>query len=472
MKRGRKPTRASAALLALLFAAGCVPEGAGYDGVRELTSARLGKDVRWQERESGRRAHTETERLLRQPLTPDAAVQIALYDNQALQAAFEELGIARGKLVHAVRLPNPTVSAALRYGAEARPELDIDASLGLSELLFLPWRNGAGQAALDTKKLEVATKAVELAFETRSTFFDYQAAAQRLELRRTVLESLRASVDMAERLHEAGNITDLALASERSFYEEARIAYAMAEAALAAERETLNALMGLWGSGAAQWTATKSMPDPLPVDAVLANIESRVVERSLDLALSRRRFEEAARRANLSRLEGWVPDLRAGVSAERREGGWGVGPLAELEVPLFYQGGGETAMELAVMRRERKLFADTAVRLRARARATASRLSVAAESLRYYKTTLLPLREQVLEETQRQYNAMGVGVFQLLQAKRDQVAAAQGYIDLLHEYWTLRTDADQLLAGRLPAGTGGSPEPTMNESVRGARDGR
>lgn len=459
------------AAVVLLLTAGCVPANAGYDDVRDITSAHLGKDVRWHERQSGKKADAETKRLLGSPLTPDAAVQIALYNNEALQAAFEELGIARGRLVHALRLPNPTVGAALRYGAADRPEIDIDATLSLSELLFMPWRNGVAQAELDAKKLEIAAKAVDLAFETRSTFFDYQAAGQKLELRRTVLESLRASLDMAERLHDAGNITDLALASERSFYEEARIAYARAEAAFAAEREKLNALMGVWGPSAARWTAVENMPEPAPVEPLLENIEAKVVSKSLDLALFRRRFEQAARRANLSRVEGWVPELRAGVSAERQEADWGVGPLAELEVPLLYQGQGETAVALSEMRQQRKLFADTAVRLRARARAAASELSVTAESVRYYRTTLLPLRKKVLEETQLQYNAMNAGVFQLLQAKRDQIAAAQGYVDLLHDYWTLRTVVDQLLAGRLPAGESGMQDLGMDVApVRGMQD--
>jgi hypothetical protein len=38
----------------------------------------------------------------------------------------------------------------------------------------------------------------------------------------------------------------------------------------------------------------------------------------------------------------------------------------------------------------------------------------------------------------------------LLQAKRDQIRAAQSYVDILHEYWTLRSQAEQLGAGRLP----------------------
>jgi hypothetical protein len=41
-------------------------------------------------------------------------------------------------------------------------------------------------------------------------------------------------------------------------------------------------------------------------------------------------------------------------------------------------------------------------------------------------------------------------LFQLLQAKREQIAAAQAYVQLLQDYWMARATAEQLLAGRLP----------------------
>lgn len=458
------------ALCGITLSTGCVSADAGYEDVREITSARLGRDVHWHAQDSGKSGDAEIERLLSERLTPALAVAIALHNNAALQAAFEDLGVARGRLLHALRLPNPEVGAALRYGAAERPEIDLDATLSLSELLVLPWRSGVGQAELDAKAIEVTAKVFELVFETYRAFYAFQGQAQELELQERVLASLRAAVDMAERLHEAGNITELRLASERAFYEEARIEYVRAEAALEAAREKLNQLMGLSGPNGARWTAETVLPVPTPVEPLIEDLEARVVEKSLDLLLCRRRFAQAARRANLSRFEGWVPDLRAGVSAERHDTEWSVGPLAELEVPLFYQGQGETAAALSEMRRERKLLLDTAVRLRARARATASELSVVSKSLEYQKTVLLPLRDKVLEEATLHYNAMSIGVFELLQAKRDQLAAAQSHIRLLHDYWMLRTDVDELLAGRLPGTPGRASARAMDAAAPNRAD--
>lgn len=442
--------RSLSPLVALFIGAACVPSRAGYEDVRSITSARVGADVHWHTQAEAQTPNPETRRLLATPLTKESAVQIALLNNASLQAAFERLGIARGSWVHARRLPNPSIDATVRYGAQERPEVDLDATISLSQFLYLPWRDGVGATELDAATLEVAGSAVDLAFDVQRAFLDYQAAAQRLELRRSIVESLKASVDIAQHLHEAGNVTDLALANERAFYEEARIAYASDEAAFAAEREQLTALMGLWGPLGSNWTAASMLPEPVSTSTLLNDLEQRALTSSLDLALARKRFETAAQKANLSQIEGWLPDLRGGISAERNESDWGLGPLAELTVPLFYQGQGTTEIALSEMRRERRTFTDTAVRLRARVRALSARLRTVTESVEYYESTLLPLRDEVLQQTQLQYNAMNASVFQLLQAKRDQIAAAQTYVSLLHDYWRLRAEAEQLLAGRLP----------------------
>jgi outer membrane protein, heavy metal efflux system len=436
------------------FNGGCVSSEAGYEDVRSLTAARLQADVRWYEHDSRAAGSEPVRKLLAQPLTADSAVQVALLNNQGLQAAFEELGVARAGMVQALRLPNPTLDAAVRYGASEsdNPSIDLGALLDVTELLFMPMRSGKAGAQMDAARLSVAGAVIDLAFETRASFYAYQAAAQTLELRRNIVAALSASFELAAKLHEAGNITDLSFATERALYEESRLAHTAAEAAVQATREELSALLGVWGQGAS-WTADERLPEPAPVDARLAELEGRAIEQSLDLELGRQRFAAASKGANLAAVRGWLPELRAGVSAEREadQGAeWAVGPAVALELPLFYQGQAETGIALADMRREQRLYADLAVRIRATARASAARLQAAAKSAAYYRDVLLPLRQQIVDETQLQFNAMSVRAFQLLQAKRDQIETARAYVEALRDYWTARTIVDQLLAGRLP----------------------
>jgi cobalt-zinc-cadmium efflux system outer membrane protein len=76
-------------------------------------------------------------------------------------------------------------------------------------------------------------------------------------------------------------------------------------------------------------------------------------------------------------------------------------------------------------------------------------LLIAAQRVNHYQEVLLPLREQIIEQTQRQYNAMELGVFQLIVARRDQVRTAQEYVIALRDYSHARATLDLILAGRL-----------------------
>lgn len=182
----------------------------------------------------------------------------------------------------------------------------------------------------------------------------------------------------------------------------------------------------------------------------LADVESKAIENSVDLSIIRHRYAAAAKRANLATADGWLPELKAGATVEREEGEWSYGPLAEVQVPLFYQGQGEIARAQAEMRRQRQLLAAQATQIRAAARAVATRVAATRDRAVYTKTVLLPAREQILNQTQLQFNAMSVSVFQLLMAKRDQVETARLYVESLREYWTARAELEQLRSGRLP----------------------
>jgi cobalt-zinc-cadmium efflux system outer membrane protein len=262
----------AATTLAAVLSSACVSSDAGYHDVKRLTAERIRHDVRWSEHES-QNGRPRTKELLSRPLTADAAVELALLNNQSVQAAFEELGVSRAELVRAFRLPNPELEASLRFhGESAAPAIELEATLDVSELILLAKRGSAAGAELDAATTSVAGELVDLSFDVRAAFTEYQAAAQSFEL---------------EQLHQAGNITDLTFANERVLYEESRVAHAQAATVLAVRREELNALMGLWGKQA-RWSADPRLPALAPVDTLVAGLEARAVERSLELEIIRR----------------------------------------------------------------------------------------------------------------------------------------------------------------------------------------
>ena len=95
-------------------------------------------------------------------------------------------------------------------------------------------------------------------------------------------------------------------------------------------------------------------------------------------------------------------------------------------------------------------YTDLAIRLRRSTRATYLETHAALESSRYFLDVVLPLRASVTEQTQRQFNAMQLGVFQLLEARRRELDAGRRYVEALLAHWTARAQLEALLLGRMP----------------------
>jgi cobalt-zinc-cadmium efflux system outer membrane protein len=428
--------------VAVLAALGAL-NGACAGEQESLASIRSSAEGRLHRRGDAAPRAEAAEELLKSPLTAESATRIALLNNRRVQAAYAELGVAHAAVEQALRLPNPELEAAFRFG-KGDPDIELFAMLGLSELLFLPLRSDAAHAELAATRTEVVGFVVGLAFDVRSAFYAYQAALQNLELARTVLRATEASADAAGRMHDAGNLTDLDLANQRAFAEEARVAARRADTAAADTRAHLSALLGV--SDTSGWSAAGRLADPPREELALEALEYRSVAQSLDLKATQEHDAAARERANAESIARWLPGLKAGVSA-RREGDWMVGPAVGVEVPLLYQNQGSVDAALAEALKQRALLNATTTELRNRAHAAVSRLLAARENALRYRDVLLPLRKRVLDETELHYNAMTVGIFQLLTAKRDQIETARTYVDLLREYWEARNEVERLWAG-------------------------
>jgi cobalt-zinc-cadmium efflux system outer membrane protein len=434
----------------------CAPRNAGFDSVQVLLQERAGLDTQWRQLSGDPVVDRRVVELLAAPIGPEEAVDIALLKNADLQARFEDLGIARGRLVEASRPANIEVDGDIgNFAGDRRSDFGFAATTDLARLLFLPLRRGVASAGLDAARIETGGAAMQFAYGVRNAFYDYQAAEQLLELDRTVLEAAAASYDAAERLYDAGNIPVLELANERAFYEQAQSDATLAEAAALSRREELNAWMGLSGTET-NWESAGRLAEPLSEDEIpdAATLEARAIEDSLDLLGLEYRYTESARRANLARAEGLLPSLRAGAQVGREESLRQTGPVVSIELPVFDQGQGRVEAARAQMRQVEQQYGARAVRIRAAVRAARNELAIATRRVEHYQSVLLPLWEQIINETGRQYNAMQVGVFQLLVTRREQIRTGQDYVMALRNYWHARSRLDQILAGRLVSASG------------------
>jgi cobalt-zinc-cadmium efflux system outer membrane protein len=65
----------------------------------------------------------------------------------------------------------------------------------------------------------------------------------------------------------------------------------------------------------------------------------------------------------------------------------------------------------------------------------------------YYRQVVIPLRHQIVEQNQLQFNAMQIGVFELLQSKQAEIDAGREYVEALKDYWMARAELERAVGG-------------------------
>jgi outer membrane protein TolC len=390
--------------------------------------------------------------LLAADLTPDSAVQVALLNNQRLQAAFADLGVAEADLVQAGRLRNPGFSFG-RLSNNDVTKTERAVLLDLAGLLTMPLRRAIEERRFSQAQLQTALQVVRLAADTRRAYFQAVAAKQSLMYMRQAAQATEASAELAERMANVGNWSKLDHAREQVFHVEVTAQLARAEHAAQASRERLLRLMGLSGGG-----AQIRLPERLPAlpdqPEMPADIESAAIAQRLDVQIAKMETEYTARTLGLTRATRFVNVLEAGYqnkseTGESRADGYEV----ELSLPLFDWGTARTRRAEALYMRSLMRTADVAVQARSEVREHYSAYRTSFDVSRRYRDEIVPLRKRVSEEVLLRYNGMLVSVFELLADARAQIASINAAIDAQRDFWI----ADSELNFAMNGGSLGNP---------------
>jgi cobalt-zinc-cadmium efflux system outer membrane protein len=459
-------------LVVALTGCASVNLGAGFPEVRSMVEERASARITWNRgTDLDTEAAGQLDALLHKTLSVEDAVQVAMLNNRDLQALYADLGVAQADLVQAGLFRNPVLDAAVLFPLSgARPDLQLGVVVSFLDAFYVPLRKRVAGARFEETKLLVAGAVLDLAAQVRRAFYEHLANGQMLELRAAIVDALTASLEVSRRLHEAGNITDLDLARDRAVTEASRLALRSAEVAVRQSRERLNELMGTWGDQTA-WETEARLPDIPPDPLDVKAIEQLALTRSIDLSQARQRIVVAGQQLGYDRATALLPETDLGAEAEREEG-WKVGPIVSIPVPLFDQGQARVGRAVMELRRGQQAHYGLAVRIRATARAVRDRMLGARDRALYHRDILLPLQERIVNEAQLQYNAMQIGIFQLLRDRERQIETGVAYLDALREYWLARADVLHIASGRLPGSSGlrsvgDAGAPMMREGANG-----
>jgi cobalt-zinc-cadmium efflux system outer membrane protein len=418
----------------------------------KLVESRIEKRIAWnQGGTDDALVASKVRELLARTLTVDTAVQISLLNNKTLQATYEDLSVAQADLVQAGLLHNPVFGAGVAFPIEGNVRTGVDLSVvtDFLSVFTLAARKKVAEAELRATKLRVADAVLRMSSDVETAFYQLSAAQQIAAMRRTILETGDAAVDLARRQHEAGNISDLDLANQEALYEQVRTDLVRSEVDVIAARESLTRLLGLWGSDTTYKVADK-LPE-IPTDEVeLEHLESLAIRRRLDLGAAREEAQAVSHALAMAKNYRWL-NGSVGASYERApEHFTVVGPRAELEIPIFDQKQAVIAKLEGQLRAALARESALAVAIRSEVRAVRTRVVVARAVVDRYATVVVPLRQRVVSLSQEQYNAMLLGAPQLLMAKQAEVNAYREFIESLKDYWIARSELARVTGGIVP----------------------
>ncbi len=434
-----------AASSALAVSCASVPRDAGVSDVSEAVARRTNQTVQWNAQASTA-GDDRVRAMLRDDLSADEAVAIAMANNPRLQVTLADLGIARADLISASTIANPLFEAEVRFPSDPFRPYELRLAQSLIELIQLPRRRALGRAMFDAAQMRVTSDVLRFAADVRSSYFDVVAASQHVAMGRTIVEAAKTAAEVALKQHAAENITDLDLENEQALYEQAKLDLAGAEKRLLLARETLVRDMGL-RDASLEWRVPQTFPPLSESELDQQQLEQLAAAQRLDVSIARREMEIAQRQIPLARLAA-LGEVSADVHLQREPSGERtVGPGIVFPIPIFNTGrAARTRAEAQYLRATHTLnalMAESSSQLRA-ARAT---LAEARARVEYFRDVILPRRRRIVELTKLEHNAMLAGIFQLLQARQNEAQSQSDYVEAQREYWSARSAVDRALQG-------------------------
>lgn len=462
--------------LAAVALGGCasLSDDGGLSTARGIVASELGKDiVKVSSEGDAAFAQENAERLLRRPLTPDSAVQVAILKNRGLQAAFNDLGVAEAVYVQAT-LPPPINVSLSKFTAPLTLEIERSIIVGLFELATLPARAAIAERRFAAARFRAAEAVLRLGLETRRQYYRTVAANQQVAFLQQALASAESASVLAKQLGETGALNKLEQAREHAFYVELGAQLARARIQQGVERERLIRQLGLYGRDV-DFRLPSSLP-PLPSRIETGReLERQALERRVDLKAMRTELSALAGQFGLTSITRFINDfeLRVGDIYDRTKTVT-TSPDGHVEVdkdrtrlrgfevsfPIPIYDFGTSAIrnaEQTYMASANRL-AERAVNARSEVREAYLRYRGNNELARYYQGRVLPLRKTIQDESLLQYSGMLIDVTRLIIDARARILSNVDAINARRDFWLAATDMKGALVGGGAGGAGGGGE--------------
>jgi cobalt-zinc-cadmium efflux system outer membrane protein len=385
------------------------------------------------------------------PLTPDSVTRIVLMNSPRLKATYAELGFAAADIYEASRIRNPAFGGS-RLDSNVvgdRDQLTLGLVTSFTDLITLPARKRLSASAFTALKESIGAEVLSAAAEAQMAYYRHVSTRQIAALRAQVANAAALSAALAERYHDAGNMNARELALERAAESQARVEALEAQAQTYAARTELATVLGLTVGD--HWDVPTRLHAPLDNEDDLPTLITLARESRLDLAAAHSRADMLAYRLGVVNWTRWLGDLEVGVERERETDGADLtGPTVGWSVPIFNQHKDailrtNANLQIAIAEVQRiTTDVENSVRL---AHAASQNAKARAEE---YRDVLIPQRIEAVARAQEEVNFMLIGIFELINIKREEYSAYQAYLEAIRDYWLARVELHLAVGNSLP----------------------
>ena len=457
----RRAAASVAVLVATLLTSACAelsPDG-GMLLVQQQAGTTLAKDVtkiRTEEEAAAAEACVRT--LLAQPLTAEAAVQIALLNNRGLQADYNELGISEAQMVEASLPPSPSFALSKLF-TSAQFEIERQIVQNVLGLLTLPRRREIAEDKFHQAQVRAVEATLRTAAEARRGYYRAVAANQIVGFLSKARTSAESISELSKKLGETGAMPKLDQAREHAFYAEVSAQLAVARLRQRSERARLNRALGLWGQQTNYKLPGSLAPLPAPPPPI-ADVETQAVLSRADLQVARMQLAILAKQYGLTRATRFINMLQAaGINTsdstlvpqsngeEVRDRERFNGFEIDFEIPIYDFGRARTRLaEEAYMQAVNRLI-EKAVNVRSQADEAYQTYRGTYDIAGHFDKEILPLREIISQQELLNYNGMLTDLFALLADARARILANVQAIEARRDFWLAKADLHVAIVG-------------------------
>jgi len=428
-------------------------------------------------------------------LGPDEAVVMALRNNRQLRADLEMIGQANADLVQAGLLQNPMISFMIMFpDGGGRSMLRGTAPLmPLQDLWLIPAREAVAAARLREAVLRVADRAVETAAAVRKTYARLQYTQRAAELIRDNMAVVDQSIRIIHARQAAGRATQVEVNLSQIRHMRLRSELLAIQAEHRGLQRQLLELMGV-AFATDQWTVrpVHEVRDPLDAPIAEADLLELAGQQRLDLKAAEWSTLAAGRNIRLVRREGW-PDLALGFTFERapaprsqnpglagqaanaavqgvsnaimgmpptppmaapfspkmREVTYTMGPMLEMEIPIFDYNQAQAAKAVHEFRQRVAEYEARFQEIARMVRETLVMYAQAHEQVRFYRDSILPAAERNVALARQSYVAGREELTVYLQAQEDLLMTRLKLLEFYRDCLVNRAELERQVGGRL-----------------------